>query len=77
MSIWFISSQIGMKQAIKKKKKKITSHVPFLPDLGQSIPKKNSKKFKKVNKKNIIMASFLVKLDMDRPKKRRRKKKLL
>ena len=66
-SFWlpFYTNRAGTGQ---KREKIFLFRVPFLPDLGWSIPKKKSKKNSK-NQKNVILASFLAKPGQDKPKK--------
>ena len=67
----FISSQTQSRQA-EKGGKKFSFQVPFLPDLGRSIPQKNRKNNLN-NKKNVILVLFLVKPSYDRLEKKKKK----
>ena len=49
----------------KKEGKKFYSRIPFILDLGKKIPKKITKKFKKL--KNLFPALFLAKTRCDKP----------
>ena len=54
----FISSQNGIKQA-EKARKKFQARIPFILDPGKKIPKNIAKKFKKL--KNLFPVLFLAK----------------
>ena len=65
----FISSQIGLGEVEKDKKKNLSfQSVPIQPRIENS--KKIAKKFQKL--KNIMMASFQVKTGRERPRKRKK-----
>ena len=64
-----IFGQNEMRQA-EKLRKKFQSRIPFILVPGKKILKRIAKKFK--NLKNLILALFLAKLGLDRPRKRKK-----